>query len=168
MKLLAMALLTLSCTSVFAEQNLPTYDEKDFRLRFAKADVNKDQKLSREEAYAEFPRIPKYFDEIDANRDNLITIKEVDAAMNRRVNAAMQDGKFGNRYAIPLSDKTNPDSSAYGDHQNDSLYFPDKQAARRYHRNNFYQSLADQNKPDALPAETVDTPQAPPQIIKKF
>ncbi|MBK7766547.1 MAG: hypothetical protein IPI44_10770, partial [Sulfuritalea sp.] len=63
--------------------------------RFHAADKNGDGMLSREEAYAQFPRAPKFFDEIDSNRDKYITLVEVRQARARRVEAAISGSGIG-------------------------------------------------------------------------
>ena len=50
------------------------FDQAKFEKRFRAADKNQNGKLSRDEAYAAFPRAPEFFDEIDANRDGSITL----------------------------------------------------------------------------------------------
>jgi hypothetical protein len=66
------------------------FDPVKFEQRFHKAVANKDGQLSRKEAYAEFPRMPEFFDEIDGNRDDAITLPEVKLALERRVDAAFK------------------------------------------------------------------------------
>jgi hypothetical protein len=66
------------------------FDPVKFEQRFHKADANKDGQLSRKEAYAEFPRMPEFFDEIDSSRDNAITLLEVKDTLQRRVDAAFK------------------------------------------------------------------------------
>jgi hypothetical protein len=86
----ALACLVLASTSVLAAPASEQFDPAQFEQRFHKADANTDGQLSRKEAYAEFPRMPEFFDEIDSNRDNAITLPEVKLAMERRVDAAVR------------------------------------------------------------------------------
>ena len=55
--------LILSTGPIFAAAPIPTMDPVVFEQRFHKADKDKNGKLSRAEAYAEFPRMPEFFDE---------------------------------------------------------------------------------------------------------
>ena len=86
----AIACLFLASTSVLAAPPTEQFDPVQFEKRFHKADANKDSQLSRKEAYAEFPRMPEFFDEIDSNRDNAITLLEVKQTLERRVDAAFK------------------------------------------------------------------------------
>ena len=86
----SLACLLLASTSALAAPPSEPFDPVKFEQRFHKADANKDGQLSRKEAYAEFPRMPEFFDEIDANRDNAITLIEVKEALQRRVDAAFK------------------------------------------------------------------------------
>ena len=52
--------------------------------RFKQADVNKDGKLTREEAQKGLPRVARRFDQIDTNKDGVITKEELDAAAKAR------------------------------------------------------------------------------------
>ncbi len=49
-------------------------------LMFARADVNKDGKLSRQES-ARFPALEQRFDDIDTNKDQFVSREEFDAAL---------------------------------------------------------------------------------------
>jgi hypothetical protein len=86
----SLACLLLASTSVLAAPPSEPFDPVKFEQRFHKADANKDGQLSRKEAYAEFPRMPEFFGEIDSNRDNAITLLEVKEALQRRVDAAFK------------------------------------------------------------------------------
>jgi hypothetical protein len=88
--------LLLASTSVLAAPPSTQFDPVQFEKRFHKADANQDGQLTRKEAYAEFPRMPEFFDDIDRNRDNAITLPEVQQAMERRVDAAFRaSGSYG-------------------------------------------------------------------------
>ncbi|MBK7461488.1 MAG: hypothetical protein IPJ50_01295 [Betaproteobacteria bacterium] len=79
------------------------FDQAKFEKRFRAADKNQNGKLSRDEAYAAFPRAPEFFDEIDANLDGSITLGEVKKAADKRVDAAVNASKTGSRYRPPLN-----------------------------------------------------------------
>ena len=66
-----------------------------YERRFRAADKDGDGRLSRTEAYAEFPRAPKFFDEIDADRDRHVTLVEFNRAMERRAATALGSGSLG-------------------------------------------------------------------------
>jgi Ca2+-binding EF-hand superfamily protein len=50
--------------------------------RFKAADTNKDGKLSKAEAKAKMPRIYSNFDRIDADKDGLVTLDQIKAAVS--------------------------------------------------------------------------------------
>ena len=88
----------LISTFAWAKAATDGYDPVKFEKRFHHADKDNNGKLSRKEAYAEFPRMPEFFDEIDTNKDGFITLKEVHNTMERRVNAAINTSKSASRY----------------------------------------------------------------------
>lgn len=90
--------LLLLSTAAWAQTAAERFDPVQFEKRFHQADRGKKGKLSRQEAYAEFPRMPEFFDEIDSNKDNFITLDEVHRAVERRVNAAMDASQGASRY----------------------------------------------------------------------
>ena len=58
-------------SAVAMAEAVPThFDKADFQKRFHAADKDKNGKLSRTEAYSEFPRMPEFFDEIDTASSN--------------------------------------------------------------------------------------------------
>ena len=61
------------------------------RERFKKADANGDGRLSREEAQKGMPQLARDFDRIDANKDGMVTLDELEAA--RKVRAGASKGK---------------------------------------------------------------------------
>ena len=97
MRAFVLALL-ITTVPAFAAAPLVNFDPVSFERRFNKADKTKTGRLSRAEATAEFPRMPEFFDEIDANKDGYITLPEVRKAMNKRVDAAMNASDPAKRY----------------------------------------------------------------------
>jgi hypothetical protein len=86
-------LVCLACLPAWslAQPALPDdFSQEIFERRFRAADKDGDGRLSRAEAYAEFPRAPKFFDEIDANKDKHVTLIEFNQAMERRAAAALE------------------------------------------------------------------------------
>lgn len=86
-------------TAAMAAPEPETFNEAAFEQRFKAADKGNTGKLSREEAYAAFPRMPEFFAEIDENKDNFITLVEVTNAMEGRVNAAINESQIGSEYS---------------------------------------------------------------------
>ncbi len=114
--------------------------QERFEKRFRAADKDRNGSLSREEAYAEFPRAPEYFDQIDSNKDGQVSLAEVKKAMQKRVDAALAASGSKGKYALPPASGStttpNTDSGA-------QPAFASKQEAARYHRYEYYESLAD-------------------------
>lgn len=140
------------------------FNQADFEKRFHAADKDKNGKLSRKEAYAEFPRMPEFFDEIDTNKDNSITLIEVNKALERRVNAAMGSGDAWKKYAKPPgvgSEQTTTLIEA-----EPTVQFSSKQEARRYHRYKYYESLAEEQDVSRNRGES-GLPKAPPNLMQK-
>lgn len=91
-------LVCLTCLPAWslAQQPLPeNFSQEIFERRFRAADKDGDGRLSRAEAYAEFARAPKFFNEIDANRDNHVTLIEFNQAMERRTAATLEVASRG-------------------------------------------------------------------------
>jgi hypothetical protein len=138
---------------------------QDFKKRFQAADVDKDGKLTRAEAYAAFPLMPQYFDEIDVNRDGSITMVEVDAAMKNRVDAALAASKTtSGRYALPPKavGVSGPATAAT------SPVLVDHDEARVFHGRQYYDSLAGDLAQDQMRGEPVPRNPAPDQFQKSF
>ena len=156
--------LILSTGPIFAAAQIPTMDPVVFEQRFHKADKDKNGKLSRAEAYAEFPRMPEFFDEIDGNKDDSITLVEVRRALDKRINAAIeatkQPKKFGYVESGADAPATAPSTAAQ------PKQFSSAAEARRYTRNQYYEALAGSK---ALARErgepVIDAPTNP--VIKK-
>ncbi len=90
-------LFCLACLpAISMAQTTPdSFNQEKFEERFRAADKDGDGRLSREEAYAEFPRAPELFREIDTNNDNYITLTEVNQARTRRIESALNAGAIG-------------------------------------------------------------------------
>lgn len=139
MRLVLAGLFLLASAGVGAEQGAQQYDPVKFKERFDRADVDKAGRLSRQQAYGEFPRMPEFFDEIDANGDDHITLQEVDEAAQRRVDAAFRASDLTTRYGMP-SDGTTSQAAAVADDQESLLR--SKTEARRQYRLEYYESLS--------------------------
>ena len=150
------------CGSVFAAVPMERFDPVQFEQRFNKADKGKKGKLSRVEAYAEFPRMPEFFDEIDVDKDNFITLAEVQRAMERRVNAAIDSSNPATRYgSINVGKAAVAGAPAVARPQ-----FSSKEEARRYYRSEYYESIAGSHaKADARGEPVPDLPASP--VLKK-
>lgn len=138
---------------------------QDFNKRFQAADVDKDGKLTRAEAYAAFPLMPQYFDEIDVNRDGSITMVEVDAAMKKRVDAALAASKTtSGHYALPpdAAGVSGPATAAT------SPVLVDHEEAKVFHGRQYYDSLAGELAQEQMRGEPVPRNPAPDQFQKSF
>jgi len=62
------------------------------RERFKKADTNGDGQLSREEAQKGMPQVARDFDRIDANKDGVVTLEELEASRKARAGASKGKG----------------------------------------------------------------------------
>jgi hypothetical protein len=168
-----LVLLSAVATVATAAPEPETFNQAAFEKRFQAADKGHTGKLSRKEAYAEFPRMPEFFDEIDANKDNYITLLEVTNAMERRVNAAMNASRIGSEYSGAAEMKHGGESAAAGA-ANPGQQFSSAAEARRYQRYEYYESLAgSQENPMnrgalAPTAPTQLAPTAPKQFEKSF
>lgn len=106
-------LVCLACLPAWslAQQALPeNFSLEIFERRFRAADKNGDGRLSRAEANAEFPRAPQFFNEIDANGDDHVTLIEFNQAMDRRTATAMEAASRGGaaKYVKPEYLKGSP------------------------------------------------------------
>jgi hypothetical protein len=154
----ALACLLLASTSVLAAQPSEQFDPVEFEKRYHKADANKDGLLSRKEAYAEFPRMPEFFDEIDSNQDNAITLLEVKQTLERRVDAAFKETKH---YDSQTAGKGDTDAAQ-------EPMSPRELETRRAYRRQYYESLSEDKDRARDMGEPV--PQAPssPLLDKRF
>jgi Ca2+-binding EF-hand superfamily protein len=90
---LVLAAMALANQASFAEGNNVTVQKEKVKLgleaHFAKADVNKDGQLSRDEAQKGMPLIYQKFDLIDADKNGSITLVEIkDAGLVERFTKA--------------------------------------------------------------------------------
>lgn len=67
--------------------------QEELRERAHAADENHDRALNRDEAQKHFPRLGKRFDQIDGNRDGVITRDEVRAFRDARARARVWAGE---------------------------------------------------------------------------
>ena len=148
--------------AVVAQTN---YDSVTFAKRFKAADTDKDGKLTRAEAYAAFPRMPQYFDEIDVNRDGSITLVEVDAAMKKRVEAALAASKTASgRYALPAGAAGSTPAATGGT----SGVLASEDEATVFHGRQYYEALAGDLGQEQMRGEPVARNPAPGQFQKSF
>jgi hypothetical protein len=166
---LAFALMMVS-PPVWADAIPDGFDAAQFEKRFHKADKDNKGKLSREAAYAEFPRMPEFFDEIDTNKDGFITLEEVNKAMERRVNAAISASKSSNRYGSVEAGKQAAPMIGKGTGQDP--HFTSEAEERRYRRMQFYESIEDDKKKaldrgESVPPSPFDVPSSP-ILLKPF
>ena len=140
MRVAACGLILAAGSAVAAAPPVTNFDPVVFEQRFNKADKGKKGKLSRAEAYAEFPRMPEFFDEIDSDKDNFITLAEVRRAIDRRVNAAMDTANSAKRYggvdAGGATSAGTPRAPAQ------PKQFSSATEARRYHQRETYEAIA--------------------------
>jgi hypothetical protein len=154
----AIACLFLASTSVLAAPPSEQFDPVQFEKRFHKADANKDSQLSRKEAYAEFPRMPEFFDEIDSNRDDAITLLEVKQTLERRVDAAFKATK---RYDSPAAGK--------GEIVTAQEPMPISELdARRAYRTQYYESLSEEKDRARDMGEVVPQSPTTPLLDKRY
>ena len=154
----ALACLFLASTSVLAAPPSEQFDPVQFEKRFHKADANKDSQLSRKEAYAEFPRMPEFFDEIDNNRDNAITLLEVQQTLERRVDAAFKATQGYDSAAAGTEEKTATPAAM-------SL---SEQESRRAYRMQYYESLSAEKDRARDMGEVVPRSPTTPLLDKRY
>lgn len=136
------------------------FNQAEFEKRFNAADTGKTGKLSRQAAYKAFPRAPEFFDEVDQNKDNFMTIKEVNQALDRRWDAAVKS----NKYNLPTTPQTASASNAATANQEPA--FGSKAEAQRAHRHEYYESLAGDLESSRLRNQPTQ-PEPYPAVIKK-
>jgi len=154
----SLACLLLASTSVLAAPPSEQFDPVKFEQRFHKADANKDGQLLRKEAYAEFPRMPEFFDEIDSNRDNAITLLEVKDALQRRGDAAFKATRgYGSAAAGNGGLATAPATVPLDDLETE-----------RAIRNQYYESLSEDSKRARDMGEVVPRAPSTPLFEKRY
>jgi len=165
MRNLAIALMLVS-PLVWADAASVKYDPVQFEKRFHHADKDKKGKLSRKEAYAEFPRMPEFFDEIDTNKDGFITLKEVNNAMERRVNAAISTSNPATRYGSVDAGKEL--ATGVGENAKQDPVFTSEAEERRYRRYEFYEAIGSDKMKSIERGEPVPTQPSSPILVKPF
>ena len=165
MRYLAFALMLVS-PFVWAEAATEQFDPVKFEKRFHHADKDNKGKLSRKEAYAEFPRMPEFFDEIDTNKDGFITLEEVHNAMERRVNAAISASQPAKRYGSVDAGKEAVTGIAESNKQ--EPLFTSEAEERRYRRFEFYESIGDDKSKALERGEPVPLSPSSPILVKPF
>lgn len=159
--LLGLALLS---SLAIAEPAKDTLSQARFEERFHAADKNKDGKLSRTEANAEFPRAPEFFDQIDSNKDNFVTLVEVKRAVDRYVKTTLASSKPGSKYVQPQDLKGEPLPA--GSTATPEAAFASKAEASRQHRYDYYEALAESQETTRGRGEPTQ-PEPYPSIFKK-
>lgn len=140
------------------------FNQAEFEKRFRAADTGKTGRLSRDAAYKAFPRMPEYFDEIDQNKDNFITLKEVNQALDRRWTAAL---KGNSAYALPATAPAVPAAQASGSPATGMApAYASKSEAQRAHRYEYYESLAGDLESSRLRNQPTQ-PEPYPTVLKK-
>jgi hypothetical protein len=172
--LVGLAWMSTVATAALAAAEPAAFNEAAFEQRFKAADKGNTGKLSRAQAYAAFPQMPEFFAEIDTNKDDFITLLEVSNAMERRVNAAIDESRPESGYAAAteLKDGGGP---GLADAASSGQSFSSSAEARRYHRYQYYESLAADSQESAInrgviaPAAPLKAlPAAPMQFDKAF
>lgn len=166
-KMMRCLLFCLACLPALsmAQTSPDVFSREKFEKRFHAADRNGDRMLSREEAYAEFPRAPQFFDEIDLDHDGYITLVEVGQARTRRVEAAISASGIGDgaKYLKPEYLKGAP-AVARGNSEGEGPYAGDVPAQS----DEFYESLAAQPDSALDPGAPVAAEIVPNLLNKSF
>jgi hypothetical protein len=172
--LLGLAWMSTVATAAGAATEPVAFNEAAFEQRFKAVDKGNTGKISRTQAYAAFPRMPEFFAEIDANKDDFITLDEVSNAMERRVNAAISASRPGSGYAAATEMKAGGAPTS-ADAANSRQQFSSPAEERRYHRYQYYESLAADSQDNAInqgviaPTAPIKAlPAAPMQFEKSF
>ena len=134
------SLLMFVAATATAAETLSQFDQAQFEQRFRKADQGNKGKLSRAEAYAEFPRMAQYFDEIDRDKDGFITLDEVRQALKRYVDAAIAKSSIAYRYGRGDGGKADAGKAPAATER--PKEFSSASEQRRFYRNEYYESLA--------------------------
>ena len=158
--------LLLSSTCVLADAAIDKFDPALFEKRFQNADKENKGKLTRDEAYAEFPRMPEFFDEIDRNKDGFITLDEVHNTMEQRVNAAMNATKQAARYGSVDGEKV--DQTTILENTKQDPVFSSAAEERRYRRFQFYESIGADKSKSIERGEPIPPAPSSPIFVKPF
>lgn len=158
--------LALMSTAVAAESPAIRYDPVQFEQRFHKADQGKKGKLSREEAYGEFPRMPEFFDDIDANRDGFITLDEVNRLVEKKTEAAIAASQPGARYGG--IDAAKPAGAGPAVPATQEPQFASEAEKRHYYRNQYFEALADQKAKAQYRGEVISPSPTTPLLKGSF
>ncbi len=158
--------LLLVSTCAWAEASTDNFNPVQFEKRFHKADKDEKGKLTREEAYAEFPRMPEFFDEIDWNKDGFITLEEVHNAMERRVNAAISASQTTNQYG--KVDAGKEAATAIEKNTRQDPVFTSAAEERRYRRFQFYEDIGSDKMKSIERGEPIPPTPSSPIFVKPF
>lgn len=137
--------------------------KSQFEQMFKAADIDKDGVLTRAEAYAKFPKAPKFFDQIDRNKDGYVSLQEVEAAMKRSVDAAITAGVASKRYSGAADTGIAGSGTASGA---DVPEFASETDAREHHRYRYYDSLVSSEE-RALERGELIRAEPVPNVLKK-
>jgi hypothetical protein len=164
MRFLLFCLACLPAVSL-AQTTADKANQEKFEQRFRAADKNGDGRLSRGEAYAEFPNAPTFFNEIDADNDHHITLIEFNQAMARRVEATLAASSRGGgaKYVKPEYLRAGP-SSAAGPAAGRDL----ASSIAQKRSNEFYELLDGAPEPDPYPDPDVAADAASNLVRKPF
>lgn len=160
---IALISLMLVSAAAWAEPAVQQYDPVVFEQRFNKADLDGNARLSREEAYAAFPRMPEFFDEIDSDKDSAITLSEVEQAMQRRVDAAMAStGRYGT-FASGTGESGSKDAATV---QGQAL--SSEMEAKRLYRQQYYESISGEKALSGQLGEPASKSPSSPLFEKRY
>lgn len=162
MRIALISLMLVSAT-LQAEPAVQQYDPVRFEQRFNKADVDSNGRLSREEAYAAFPRMPEFFDEIDSDKDSAITLSEVEQAMERRVNAAMGSTGRYDTFASGTGESGSKDAATV---QGQAL--SSQMEAKRLYRQQYYESISGEKALSGQLGEPASKSPSSPLFEKRY
>mgnify|MGYP003382587185 CR=1 FL=1 len=163
-------LFCLACLPAMSMAQTPpdSFNQEKLEERFRAADKDGDGRLSREEAYAASARAPELFDEIDANKDNYVTLAEINQARARRIEAALNAGALGvdvvagGKYIKPDYVKGN---GALPGGEGDPTDLSSAIAQRR--STEFNEFLGDDNNAASDPGKPAAPPKYPLKLIDK-
>jgi len=160
---IAVISLMLVSTVALAEPAVQQYDPARFEQRFKMADVDGNDRLSRQEAYAAFPRMPEFFDEIDSNKDSAITLTEVEQALERRVNAAIGSTNRYDAFASGKGETGNIDAATV-----QGQAFTSEMETKRLYRQQYYESISGEKALSSELGEPGSKSPSSPLIDKRY